>query len=319
MTNQTLGVVFPGQGSQSVGMLSDIAAQFPEVNAIFDEASAALDYNLWEVVSEGPKEKLDMTFYTQPALLAASYAIWKILTSRIEIKPLLLAGHSLGEYTALVCANALDFQDALKLVAARGFYMQEAVPSNSGAMAAIIGLEDAEVALICSVIHRETNAILSPANYNSLGQVVIAGEKEAVEKAIAVAKEKGAKMAVLIPISVPSHCELMRPAAERLSELMRSITFNKPSITVINNVDVVPYTDPYFISQSLSRQLVCPVRWVETIQLFVREGITTILECGPGKVLTGLNKRIDKSLSLFQTADLGSLEALLKSSNERSV
>ena len=318
MTNH-IGIVFPGQGSQSVGMLSDIATQFDEVKQTFSEASSVLGYDLWALTSEGPAEKLDTTTYTQPALLTASYALYKILTSRTDIKPALLAGHSLGEYTALVCANAIAFSDAVKLVAARGQFMQDAVAPKVGAMAAIIGLDNADVESICNDVRHETKQILSPANFNSIGQVVIAGHAAAVEKAMLIAKEKGAKMAVLIPVSVPSHCELMREAAERLSELIKTIEIKSPTMTVINNVDVNAYTDANSIRTGLVRQLSMPVRWVDTIQYFVTNDVTNIIECGPGKVLSGLNKRINKSLNLSNTADLSALDALLKFSNERSL
>lgn len=316
MTNK-FAIVFPGQGSQSVGMLADIAAQFPVVQQTFDQASAALDYDLWQLVQAGPAEKLDTTMHTQPALLAASYAIWRIIQNNHAIKPTFFAGHSLGEYTALVCANAISFADAIKLVAARGEYMQAAVPTGVGAMAAIIGLDDAVVKDICEQASA-TNEMVTPANFNSIGQVVVAGNKAAVERAVALATEKGSRMAKLIPVSVPSHCQLMQPAAVRLEKLLASITIKQPEIPVINNVDVKPYSDANAIRDGLVRQLAMPVRWVDTIQYFVQHGVTHIIECGPGKVLTGLNKRIDKSLELLTTADLASMEALLKLEREGS-
>jgi len=307
MTNH-LAIVFPGQGSQSVGMLADISRQFPEVKNTFAEASDVLAYDLWKLVEQGPAEKLDQTIHTQPALLTASYAIWRILQSTNSSLPAMLAGHSLGEYTALLCAKALTFPDAVKLVAARGQYMQEAVQQGVGAMAALIGLDENTVTDICQQA-REANEILSPANFNSIGQIVIAGDKDAVQRAIILAKAKGAKIAMLIPVSVPSHCELMQPAALRLQQLLADISIKLPQIPVINNVDVKPYDSIESICNGLVRQLYCPVQWVRTIQYFIQSGVTQIIECGPGKVLTGLNKRIDKNLQLMTTTDVLNLNA----------
>jgi [acyl-carrier-protein] S-malonyltransferase len=301
-----IGFVFPGQGSQAVGMLADIAQQFSEVETTFAEASAVLDYDLWELVQQGPAAQLDQTLYTQPALLAAEYAIWRII-QREPIQPVLLAGHSLGEYTALVCAQALTFVDAIQLVAARGQYMQEAVVGQAGAMAALIGLDEASVAAICREAV-QSGEVLSPANFNSIGQVVIAGHREAVERALKLAKERGAKMAVLLPVSVPSHCSLMQPAAERLALLLTTITFHPPIFPIINNVDVKYYDTVDTIRTSLMRQLYMPVRWVETIQAFAQAGVSQVIECGPGKILTGLNKRINKSMQFLTTGDIASLK-----------
>lgn len=318
MTGNTLGIVFPGQGSQSVGMLADVAAQFSEVRETFREASDALNYDLWALTQSGPSEELDKTTHTQPALLAASYAIWRIIQARHPVTPALLAGHSLGEYTALVCANALSFTDAIQLVAARGRYMQEAVAPGVGAMAAIIGLPDETVATLCKEARTASQDVLTPANFNSIGQVVIAGHKEAVSRAMVLAKEAGAKLVTLIPVSVPSHCQLMQPAAERLEKKMATLTMKPPALPVLNNVDVARYESASDIRQGLVRQLIMPVRWVETIQAFAKAGVTHIVECGPGKVLTGLNKRIDKSLQLMHTADAASLDVFLKLESERS-
>ncbi len=289
----SLAIVFPGQGSQFVGMLADLAPSHPEIKQTFDEASQVVGEDLWRLCQEGPKEELDKTENTQPALLTASYALWRTR----ELQPKFLAGHSLGEYTALVCAKSLNFADAVRLVAARGKFMQDAVGTHEGAMAAIIGLDDENVKIICEET-RLINEVLSPANYNSIGQVVIAGHKSSVEHAVAVAKEQGAKMAVIIPVSVPSHCSLMLPAAHELQGLLNTVAFHEPAIPVISNVDVKPYTGAASIRDGLTRQLTMPVRWVETIQYFTQHGVTEILECGPGKVLTGLNKRIDKNLQL---------------------
>lgn len=304
-------IVFPGQGSQSVGMLNDIAELYPEVLTCFSEASEVLGYDLWQLVQAGPASELDKTVHTQPALLAASYAIWRILQSKKSLHPAMLAGHSLGEYTALVCAEALNFKDAIKLVAARGQYMQEAVAPGIGAMAALIGLDEATVSAICKDACHSTEEIVTPANFNSVGQIVIAGHKEPVERAMQLAKEKGAKLAVLIPVSVPSHCQLMQPAAERLAELLQHITLHPPKIPVINNVEAKAYSSPESIREGLVLQLYKPVRWVETIQLFIQSHVHQIIECGPAKVLSGLNKRIDKNLQLFTTNDMNNLESLL--------
>ncbi len=309
-------VIFPGQGSQSVGMLADIREQFPEVKETFAEASEVLHYDLGRLILQGPGDKLDQTEYTQPALLAASYAIWRIIEAQNPLHPVLLAGHSLGEYTALVCAKALDFSMALKLVTARGQYMQEAVAEGEGAMAAIIGLEEHVLAEICEKVLADPralpNEVLSPANFNSIGQVVIAGHKAAVERALVLSKEQGAKIAVLIPVSVPSHCQLMQPAARRLATLLEDVNLAHPEIPIINNVDVKPYTHAASIKEGLVKQLYKPVRWVETIQYFIKEGVTDIVECGPGKILTGLIKRIDKNLTLKTTFDSANLKIILE-------
>lgn len=305
-----VAVVFPGQGSQSVAMLKDIAARFSSVEETFAEASSVLGYDLWQLTQNGPSEKLDQTIHTQPALLAAGVAIYRILLTRDKNVPAFLAGHSLGEYTALVCAQALAFTDAIKLVAARGQYMQEAVPNGiGGSMAAIIGLDDSTVKEICATSSTVTDKV-SAANFNSVGQVVIAGHVSAVERAMASAKQQGAKMAIMLPVSVPSHCALMQPAANRLALLLETIPLQVPTIPVINNVDVLKYQTTAGIIDGLTRQLYQPVRWVETIQYFIKEGVNTIIECGPGKILTGLNKRIDKNLELITTADLASLERM---------
>lgn len=309
------GIVFPGQGSQVVGMLSDIAPAYPEVQQVFQEASDVLGYDLWRLVSEGPAEELDQTAKTQPALLAASYALWKIIFARNQNKISLMAGHSLGEYSALVCSNAISFKDAIRLVSARGHFMQEAVPAGVGALAAIVGLDDAKVRSICeqAVSGQE---VLAPANFNSVGQVVISGHLAAVNKAVLLAKEQGAKIAKILPVSVPSHCELMKPAAEKLAAMMETLQINKPQIPVLSNVDVKRYDSPEAIRDGLTRQLYMPVRWVEIVQDFITHGVTYIVECGPGKVLTGLNRRIGTELTLMQTNDLRSLRELIESEFE---
>jgi [acyl-carrier-protein] S-malonyltransferase len=305
-----IAFVFPGQGSQALGMLGDVAKNYVEVKNTFDQASSVLGYDLWQLVQEGPAEILDLTIHAQPALLAASYAIWRILMTKPTIKPAVLAGHSLGEYSALVCAEALSFPDAIKLVAARGQYMQEAVPLGEGALAAIIGLTDEVVRELCvqSVLENE---VLAAANYNSIGQVVIAGNKLAVLRAIDMAKEKGARLAKCLPVSVPSHCDLMKPAALKLGQLLETLEIKVPMIPVINNVDVELYKTPELIRSGLIRQLYNPVRWVETVNKIEAMNVQTAVECGPGKVLTGLIKRIAPAIELMQAGDLVSLQASL--------
>lgn len=318
MTTNKVGMVFPGQGSQTVGMLADIAKHYGEIKQTFDEASNVLGYDLWQLTQRGPAEELDKTIHTQPALLAGSYAIWRILKARNPIKPAMLAGHSLGEYTALVCANALNFTEAIKLVAARGQYMQDAVAPGAGAMAAIIGLDEMKVADICKQAIISSDEVLSPANFNSIGQIVVAGHKAAVVRAMTLAKEQGAMLVIQIPVSVPSHCKLMKPAADRLAKLLTTVTLQIPQILVINNVNATRYDSVESIYDGLVRQLYMPVRWVEIIHNFVKAGITHIVECGPGKVLTGLNKRIDKNLQLMTSSDEASLNLILKMESERS-
>lgn len=289
-----IAVVFPGQGSQSIGMLNELSAAFPIVTETFAQASDVLGYDLWQMTNSGPAETLNQTVHTQPALLAAGVAVWRVLQQQKKITPVFLAGHSLGEYTALVVANSLDLDIAVKLVAQRGRFMQEAVPEGQGAMAAIVGLENVKVQEICELASQ--GEIISPANYNALGQVVIAGKASAVARAVELAQKAGAKMAKLIPVSVPSHCALMKGAAENLSNYLTEVQLRTPQISIVNNVDVAISSDPKLIKEALVRQLFNPVRWVETIQYFDKHGIELIIECGPGKVLAGLNKRIVSSI-----------------------
>ncbi|UIL51068.1 MULTISPECIES: ACP S-malonyltransferase [Pantoea] len=301
--------VFPGQGSQTVGMLADLAAAWPQVEETFREASAALGYDLWQLVSQGPAEELNKTWQTQPALLAASVAIYRVWQQQGGEQPSMMAGHSLGEYSALVCAGVLDFADAIKLVELRGKLMQEAVPEGTGAMQAIIGLDDASIRKACE--ESAQGQVVSPVNFNSPGQVVIAGNKEAVERAGAACKAAGAKRALPLPVSVPSHCALMKPAADKLAVALESITFNTPAVPVINNVDVKAETDAGAIRHALVRQLYSPVRWTESVEAMAAQGVTQLLEIGPGKVLTGLTKRIVDSLTAAAVNDSASLTAAL--------
>lgn len=287
--------VFPGQGSQTVGMLADVAGAYPLVGETFAEASAVLGYDLWQLVQHGPAELLNETQRTQPALLTASVALYRVLAQRGVPAPKVMAGHSLGEYSALVCADAIAFTDAVHLVAKRGEYMQEAVPAGVGSMAAIIGLEDAVVVQACA--EAAGDEVVAAVNFNSPGQVVIAGHKAAVERASNACLKAGAKRALPLSVSVPSHCALMQPAAEKLAVELQRITITAPKIPVINNVDVTMLTAADDIRDALVRQLYLPVRWTETVQLLASQGVVTLDEIGPGKVLTGLTKRIDKTLN----------------------
>lgn len=305
----TLAFVFPGQGSQSVGMLKALSEDFPSVRRTFEEASSCLGYDLWELTQAGPEAKLNHTQCTQPAMLAAGVAVWRVWAERDGPQPVLLAGHSLGEYTAMVCAGAIDFAEAVVLVADRGRFMQEAVPAGRGAMAAILGLEEARVDEVCAAAAQ--GQVVSSANLNSPGQVVIAGETDAVNRAIELAREAGAKRAVLLPVSVPSHCALMNSAAQRLEERLSRITLSTPNIPVLHNVDASRHSDADALRLALVEQLYKPVRWVETVRTMAAAGITRVVECGPGKVLTGLNKRIEKGLECMAVYDPDSLAAAL--------
>ncbi|MFC0048422.1 ACP S-malonyltransferase [Rheinheimera tilapiae] len=304
-----IALVFPGQGSQSVGMLADLYAEYAIVRETFAEASAALNYDLWALVANGPEADLNETHRTQPALLTASVAVWRLWQQQNGTKPAFLAGHSLGEYSALVCAGVMSLADAVKLVEKRGQYMQTAVPAGTGAMSAIIGLDDALIAKACA--DAAQGEVVSPVNYNSPGQVVIAGHKAAVERANELCKAAGAKRALPLPVSVPSHCALMRPAAEQLSTDLQSLHFNTPVISVVNNVDVAVATEATSIQDALIRQLFSPVRWTETIEFLVTQGVTEVIELGAGKVLSGLIKRINKELLTTSVHDVASFQAAL--------
>lgn len=302
-------MVFPGQGSQTVGMLADLATQFPIVEQTFAEASDALGYDLWKLVQEGPAEELNKTWQTQPALLAASVAIYRVWQQQNGAQPAMMAGHSLGEYSALVCAGVLDFKQASRLVELRGKLMQEAVPAGTGAMSAIIGLDNDAIAKACE--ESAQGEVVSPVNFNSPGQVVIAGNKDAVERAGAACKAAGAKRALPLPVSVPSHCALMKPAAEKLAVALQEVTFNAPKFAVINNVDVKTETSPEAIRDALVRQLYSPVRWSESVEFMAGEGVEHLLEVGPGKVLTGLTKRIVDTMTAAAINDAASVSAAL--------
>jgi len=309
-TNAKLAFVFPGQGSQSIGMLSALAAQYPVVGSFYQEASRALGYDLWKLTQEGPEAELNKTEKTQPALLAAGVAVWRVWEERAGPVPALMAGHSLGEYSALVCAGNLDFIDAVNLVAARGRYMQEAVAEGTGAMAAILGLSDADVIAVCR--QAAQGQTVTAANFNSPAQVVIAGHADAVKRAVELAAVAGAKRSVLLPVSVPSHCALMQEAAGHFAERLKNISFTTGAIPVIHNVDVSIKSDGMDIKQALIGQMYQPVRWVDTIQKMASHGITHIVECGPGKVLSGLIKRINKEIETLSVSEPESLDKALE-------
>ena len=292
-----LAWVFPGQGSQTVGMLAELAGKYSLVQETFELASQTLGYDLWDVVQNDSQDQLGQTHITQPALLAASYAIYKVLKELGVADPDFFAGHSLGEYSALLCAGVIKFDEALLLVQARGQFMQQAVPAGVGAMYAIIGLNDADVIACCQKAENETKQIVSAVNFNSPGQVVIAGNAEAAALAGELCKEAGAKRALPLSVSVPSHCALMKPAAQQLADMLAKMNFHSPQVPVINNVDVAMPSDPELIKKALIEQLYSPVRWTETVEKLAEFGVENIYEIGPGKVLTGLIKRIDKSLS----------------------
>ena len=302
-------IAFPGQGSQTVGMLAELADTYPVIKATFAEASAVLGYDLFELVAQGPAEELNKTWKTQPALLTSSVALWRLWKEQNGPMPAVMAGHSLGEYSALVCAGALNFADAVKLVELRGLAMQRAVPEGTGAMAAIIGLDNEAIAANCE--KASEGQVVSPVNFNSPGQVVIAGHKEAVERANILMKESGAKRALPLPVSVPSHCALMKPAADELAVALEALEVKTPVIPVINNVDVVAETDPVAIKKALVRQLFSPVRWTETVEKMANDEVALAIEMGPGKVLTGLSKRIDKRVDGAAINDVAGLQDVL--------
>lgn len=306
-------MVFPGQGSQAVGMLTELAEQFSIVEETFKQASEVLGYDLWSLVQHGPADELNKTWQTQPALLAASVAVYRVWQQQYpQLQPTLMAGHSLGEYSALVCAGAIDFQDAVKLVELRGKLMQQAVPEGTGAMYAIIGLDNDSIIKACQ--NAEQGEVVSAVNFNSPGQVVIAGAKAAVERAAVLCKEAGAKRALPLAVSVPSHCALMKPAADQLAVSLESIAVKSPAVAVINNVDVKTENDAQAIRHALVRQLYSPVRWTETVEKMATNGIEVLVEIGPNKVLNGLTKRIADNLqavSVNDPASLSTVEQLL--------
>ena len=292
---QTLAFAFPGQGSQAVGMLAGLAEQNSLIGDTFVEASDALGYDLWQLCQNGPEVDLNRTDRTQPAILAASIALWRLWLAKTEVRPAYVAGHSLGEYSALVAAGVIGFSDALRLVERRGQLMQQAVAEGEGGMAAILGLEDEQIIQLCS--EAAQGEVVSAVNFNAPGQVVIAGQTAAVQRAIDACKSAGAKRAIALPVSVPSHCALMRPAAEQLAQDFSQLNWQQPEITLVQNVTARPATDLDALRQQLVEQLYSPVRWVESIEYIAAQGVTDLVECGPGKVLSGLNKRCAKGVA----------------------
>jgi [acyl-carrier-protein] S-malonyltransferase len=305
MTDSTLAFVFPGQGSQKLGMLASMAGEYSVVTETFAEASEVLGYNLWELIQNGEQEQLNLTEKTQPALLASSVALWRVWQQKQGATPALLAGHSLGEFSALVCAGSLTFTDAIALVRDRGQFMQTAVPVGIGAMAAILGLDDGVIVDVC----QQTGA--EAVNFNSPGQVVIAGKVDSVNQAIELLKEAGAKRAMSLPVSAPFHTSLMRPAGEKLEEKIAQLTLQSPEIPVVHNVNAKTESDPVKIKDLLVQQIYSPVKWTSCVQTMIDAGIGKTLECGPGKVLSGLSKRIDRSLVGLNIDEPAGLEKAL--------
>ncbi|MGY1408709.1 MULTISPECIES: ACP S-malonyltransferase [unclassified Luteimonas] len=310
MTDPKLAFVFPGQGSQSVGMLAELSERHPVVRDTFAEASQGASVDLWALAQDGPEEQLNRTEFTQPALLAAGVAVWRAWLAAGGAQPALLAGHSLGEYAALVAAGALSLEDGARLVRVRGQLMQDAAPAGTGAMAAVIGAEDALVEEVCREASRD--GVVVPANYNSPGQIVIGGHAAAVDRALALLSERGVRKVVKLAVSVPSHTPLMRDAANRLSEVMAGLSWSAPSIPVVQNVDAEVHDGAHAIRDALARQLYLPVQWTGCVQALTAKGATRIAECGPGKVLAGLARRIDKGIDMRTLGTPGDLDAALE-------
>lgn len=310
MDGMSIVVVFPGQGSQSIGMLADYAETWPEIEDTFKQASAVLGYDCWDIVCNGPEEELNKTEITQPVMLAADIAVMRVMAEQCMLTPIVFAGHSLGEYAALVAAQALDFEDAIKLVAKRGQLMQSAVAEGKGAMAAIIGLHDDAVIKACKQVSDEAGEPVEAVNFNSPGQVVIAGTTDAVNRAMEALLEEGAKRALPLPVSVPSHSSLMKPAADQLAEYLKDIKINTPKVQVIHNVDARSHDDPDDIREALVKQLYNPVQWTHTIQI-ISDGADAVVECGPGRVLSGLTRRINKDVHSYSLDSLVSMQKFL--------
>ena len=311
---QTLGCVFPGQGSQKAGMLAELGEAFPVIRETFAEASEALSYDLWDLVQNDEQNELSRTSVTQPAILTASVAVWRLWREQGGAEPAVMAGHSLGEYSALTCAGAIDFGDAVTLVRRRGEYMQGAVPEGVGGMAAIVGLDDAQVEEACA--RAAQGQVVAAVNYNSPGQVVIAGHNEAVARAVELCRQAGAKRALPLPVSAPFHCDLMRPAAQRFAAEIAGVTLRPPRIPVVQNHGLDTPADPDVIRDNLVKQIYSPVPWVESVRLLAGRGVTTLLEIGPGKVLCGLIKRIAPELEAQAVNDPASLQAAMKLGSE---
>lgn len=311
---QSLAFVFPGQGSQAVGMLAELGQQYDLIGETFNEASQALGYDLWKLCQEGPEEDLNRTDRTQPAILAASVALWRLWAAHTDARPAFVAGHSLGEYTALVAAGVIGFADALKLVERRGQLMQQAVPAGEGGMAAILGLADEQIIDLCSQVAE--GEVVSAVNFNAPGQIVIAGQAAAVQRAIEACKAAGAKRAIALPVSVPSHCALMKPAADQLAEDFASLNWQTPALTLVQNVTARPAPDSNALRELLVKQLYSPVRWVETVEYLAAQGATDLVECGPGKVLSGLNKRCVKGVNTHNLDSAAGFAAAIEYVNQ---
>jgi [acyl-carrier-protein] S-malonyltransferase len=315
MVSDNTAFVFPGQGSQSVGMLAAAADAWPSVKHTFDEASQVLGYDVWDLIQNGEQEQLNLTETTQPVLLSCSVALWRSWRAAGGAIPGIMAGHSLGEFSALVCAGAISFADAVSLVRQRGAFMQTAVPVGEGAMAAIIGLEDAAINEACAQAASQSAEVVAAVNYNSPGQVVIAGKVAAVNAAIELCKAAGAKRALPLPVSAPFHTELMQPAGEKLAQVLAGMSISAPEIPVVHNVHAQTETDPLRIRELLVQQISSPVQWTACVNAMTAGGITRVIECGPGKVLSGLNRRIDKSLQSFTIEQPADLESTLATIN----
>ena len=315
MADKVIAFVFPGQGSQRTGMLEAAYERFPSVQDTFAEAAQALGYDMWELIQHGDQDALNLTETTQPVLLTASVALWRAWLEQGGPHPAMMAGHSLGEFSALVCAGALEFVDAVKLVRQRGAFMQSAVPVGEGAMAAIIGLDDEVINRVCADVSANTGQVVAAVNFNSPGQVVIAGHTAAVDAAISGIKQAGAKRAMPLPVSAPFHTGLMKPAGDKLAEAMADLSIKTPKIPVVHNVHAQTETEPTKIRSLLVEQIYSPVQWTSCIEAIIKQGVSDIVECGPGKVLSGLNRRIDKSVqshSLEEPDDLvDTLDALI--------
>ncbi|WP_026244606.1 ACP S-malonyltransferase [Dasania marina] len=309
MSNSSVAFVFPGQGSQKIGMLAGMAAVYPVIQETFAEASEALGYDIWDMVQNGEQGQLNLTERTQPILLTASVALWRCWQQKSALKPALMAGHSLGEFSALVCAGSLQFADAVTLVRDRGQFMQTAVPVGEGAMAAVLGLDDQVILDICQNV--SAGGVVEAVNFNSPGQVVIAGTVAAVDAAIVACKEAGAKRAMPLPVSAPFHTSLMQPAGVKLAEKIAGLELLSPQIPVVHNVHAQTESDPAKIKELLVQQIYSPVKWVSCVETMVAAGIEQTVECGPGKVLGGLNRRIQKSLSVFALEDTAGFDKAL--------
>ncbi|MDA9008126.1 ACP S-malonyltransferase [Porticoccaceae bacterium] len=304
-----IAFVFPGQGSQKIGMLSELAQDHALIKQTFDEASDVLDYNMWELIQQGEQEQINLTERTQPILLASSVAIWRLWNEHNGTQPSQMAGHSLGEWSALVCSGVVDFADALKIVRARGQFMQQAVPVGEGAMAAIIGLEDQAILDACS--NAQSLGVVDAVNFNAPGQVVIASSNGAVEAAMDACKAAGAKRALPLPVSAPFHTSLMKPAADNLADLVNSVTFSAPQVPVVHNVHAKTESNPETIKALMLEQIYSPVKWVDCVNQLKNNGATTLIECGPGKVLSGLSRRIDREISSLATDNVADFTAAL--------